>query len=86
LDKAAGEAMGYSMNDGRYRYTEWRDWKSARILAVELYDHGLDPDETQNLAGDLKTIEKQNELAAQLGREFPPRGLPAQPQVVSRTN
>ena len=34
-----------------YRYTEWRDWKTGRIVARELYDHNHDPGENRNIAG-----------------------------------
>jgi iduronate 2-sulfatase len=44
------EAMGYSLRTDRYRYTEWRDWRSGEIVARELYDHETDPDETINVA------------------------------------
>ena len=44
-------AMGYSMRTDRYRYTEWRDFKTGDVVARELYDHAHDPRETVNLAG-----------------------------------
>ena len=62
------EAIGYSIRTDRYRYTEWRDYRSGDVLAHELYDHKRDPDETanvfnksskhlrNNLAGELKTV------------------------------
>lgn len=43
--------MGYSLRTATHRYTEWRDWKTGETTARELYDHGSDPDETRNLAG-----------------------------------
>ncbi len=52
---AAGEnpeAMGYSLRTNRFRYTEWRKFRSSKILARELYDHQTDPAETKNLAGE----------------------------------
>ena len=42
------EAMGYSMRTDRYRYTEWREFDSNRLIATELYDHADDPAETVN--------------------------------------
>ena len=45
-------SMGYSMRTDRFRYTEWRDWKTGETTARELYDHASDPDETKNLADD----------------------------------
>lgn len=51
--------MGYSIRDGRYRYTVWVDWKNKttnpeKIYAEELYDYEKDPDETVNLVSDRK--------------------------------
>ena len=50
--KGAPEAMGYSLRTGRHRYVEWRDWTNGAVVARELYDHGADPAETRNVAGD----------------------------------
>ena len=46
------EAMGYSVRSNRYRYTEWREFQTGKILARELYDHDKDPRESANVAGD----------------------------------
>lgn len=51
--------MGYSIRDGRYRYTIWVDWKNKntnpdKIYAEELYDYEKDPNETVNLISDKK--------------------------------
>ncbi|MDA7633290.1 sulfatase [bacterium] len=46
------EAMGYSIRTDQFRYTEWRDFKSDRVIARELYDHDKDPLETVNVIGD----------------------------------
>ncbi|MCP4787684.1 MAG: sulfatase-like hydrolase/transferase [Fuerstiella sp.] len=43
--------MGYSIRTRRFRYTEWRDFKTAKAQATELYDHENDPLETVNVAG-----------------------------------
>jgi iduronate 2-sulfatase len=43
--------MGYSIRTKRFRYTEWRDFKTAKVQATELYDHENDPLETVNIAG-----------------------------------
>ena len=50
--KGAPEAMGYSIRSATHRYTEWRDWKTGKTLATELYDHLADPDETRNVSLD----------------------------------
>lgn len=43
--------LGYSVRTERYRYTEWKNLASGRVLARELYDHRLDPGENINVAG-----------------------------------
>jgi iduronate 2-sulfatase len=42
------ETMGYSLRTDRFRYTEWRDWKTGAVREVEFYDHREDPGETKN--------------------------------------
>src|SRR6056297_301304 len=44
------EVMGHSVRSPRYRYTEWRDYRTNAIRARELYDHQTDDGETINLA------------------------------------
>ena len=48
----APAAMGYSLRTDRFRYTEWRNWKTGATEARELYDHQSDPNETRNVAPD----------------------------------
>ena len=43
-----GKVMGYTMRTKRFRYTEWQDRKSGKVLARELYDHDKDPQENVN--------------------------------------
>lgn len=50
--KGAPDAMGYSLRAPRFRYVEWRDWKTGSVIARELYDHETDDAETRNLAAD----------------------------------
>ena len=47
----APDVMGRSVRTARYRYTEWRDFKTGKVVATELYDHEKDPLETVNIAG-----------------------------------
>ncbi|MGY8769585.1 MAG: sulfatase [Pirellulales bacterium] len=56
------EVMGYSIRTARYRYTEWRNFKSGKIEARELYDHETDSNEAINLANDSN----QKEVILQL--------------------
>ncbi len=46
-----GRLMGYSMRTERYRYTEWLERKTRKVVARELYDHTVDPGENTNVAG-----------------------------------
>ena len=50
--KQAPDVMGRSVRTARYRYTEWRDFKTGALVASELYDHKHDPLETVNVAAD----------------------------------
>lgn len=58
--------MGYSMRTERYRLTRWvhRD-DPAKVEAVELYDHSVDPQENTNIAGDPANAEILNRLTQQ---------------------
>ena len=58
--------MGYSLRTDRWCYTEWRDFKSGRIVGQELYDDQNDPAETVNLAGTVDGAKFIPELAEQL--------------------
>ena len=43
------EVMGYSVRTGEFRYTQWQDYKTGKLVAEELYDHRHDPMETKNV-------------------------------------
>ncbi len=59
------DAMGYSMRTDRYRYTEWRDFKTGHPVARELYDHAVDPRETVNIAASASVVEALSKLLAE---------------------
>jgi arylsulfatase A-like enzyme len=46
------DVMGYAMRTARYRFVVWKDTKhpDREPLAIELYDHEMDPAETVNIA------------------------------------
>ena len=46
------DVMGYSMRNDRFRYIEWRDFESGRVVARELYDHENDSLERVNVVGE----------------------------------
>ncbi|MDG2123618.1 MAG: sulfatase, partial [Verrucomicrobiales bacterium] len=45
-----GKRRGYSIASGDYRYVEWYEVGTAKLLARELYDHREDVGERRNLA------------------------------------
>ena len=47
-----GDIMGYAIRTSAHRYVEWRDWKSGKVEARELYDHESDPGEMRNVAAE----------------------------------
>jgi iduronate 2-sulfatase len=57
------EAMGYTVCTATHRYSEWRHWKSGKLLARELYDHQADHGETRNLANAPASAELVARLA-----------------------
>lgn len=50
--RQTGPLMGYALRTNRYRLVEWRERKSGKPIAHELYDYQTDPHETKNLADD----------------------------------
>ena len=52
-----GDIMGYAVRTERYRYVEWREWESKKVVARELYDHASDDNESRNIV-DQPAFEK----------------------------
>jgi iduronate 2-sulfatase len=71
------DAMGHSVRTSAGRYTEWRDWKTGKVLGTEYYDHRRDADEltngvaAANVADDVKAAQRA------LHAQFPPDRPPA---------
>ena len=61
-----GTTMGYSLRNERWRYTEWFNSKSKKVVARELYDHQMSSLANQNLASDPKHAELIGGLSKQL--------------------
>ena len=58
--------MGYAVRTERYRYVEWRETESDKLVAPELYDHTSDPNEMRNLAMNPAHATKVHELSEML--------------------
>jgi iduronate 2-sulfatase len=68
------QAMGYSVRTPRVRYPEWRDWKTGRTIARELYDARHDPAETRNQIDAPAFATAQREAEGLLRTQFPEQG------------
>ncbi|MGE3807188.1 MAG: sulfatase [Gemmataceae bacterium] len=71
------DAMGYSVTTGNVRYTEWRDWKTGKVLGAEFYDHGRDPVELTNQAASAQDTAAFKAARQALHAQFPPDLAPA---------
>jgi arylsulfatase A-like enzyme len=63
-----GKVMGYTMRTKRFRYTEWRDRKTNKLMARELYDHEKDPQENINAVDQPEYESNVQRLAGMLKR------------------
>ena len=72
--KGRPETMGVSARTAAYRYTEWRDFDSGRVVARELYDHTNDPDENHNVVDSPPEPAALKKASALLERTFPRTG------------
>ena len=68
------ETMGVSARTARYRYTEWRDFPTGRVVARELYDHAKDPNENHNVVDSPPDPAALERASALLEGVFPRRG------------
>ena len=67
------QAMGVSVRTARVRYTEWRDWKTGRVVGRELYGDADEPWELRNLVDDPTLAAARREAETLLTRQFPPQ-------------
>lgn len=63
-------AMGVSVRTARVLYTEWRDWKTKKVVARELYDAKQDPAELHNAIDEPALSEPQREAEQLLRKQF----------------
>jgi len=66
-----GSVTGFSMNDGRWRYTEWINKETKEIKLRELYDHKDSSIAKQNLANHPE----YKDLVASLSKQLNSRKL-----------
>ena len=69
--------MGTSVRTAGARYTEWRDWKTGKLLAAEFYDHDRDPNELVNAIDKPPSAEALTAAREALHKQFPPETPPA---------
>ena len=58
--------MGYSIRTENHRYTEWVNWETNELAAIELYDQTMDPNENINIAG----IEENKSIIKELSEKL----------------
>ena len=63
-----GKVMGYTMRTQSFRYTEWKDRRTDKVLARELYDHWKDPQENINAVAQQEYEQDVQRLAQMLNR------------------
>jgi iduronate 2-sulfatase len=68
--------MGYALRTPTHRYVEWREWPGGAVVAVELYDHTLDPAESRNLAGNTAQADFEAHLRNVMNQRVPAPGVP----------
>ncbi|MEX0818961.1 MAG: sulfatase [Pirellulaceae bacterium] len=72
--KGKPEAMGCSVRTERYRYTEWRDFDTGKVVAKELYDHDSDAEESRNVVASPPDAQGLEDAVKLLEQQFPRRG------------
>jgi iduronate 2-sulfatase len=71
------DAMGYSVRTTIGRYTEWRDWKTGKVLGAEFYQHDQDPEERRNRLDPAAASEEFKAARQALHSQFPPDSPPS---------
>ena len=60
--------MGYSMRTKHFRYTEWKNSETGKVMARELYDHRKDPQENVDVAAQTEYEQNVQRLSRMLHR------------------
>jgi arylsulfatase A-like enzyme len=68
--QAGRDYMGCAMRTDRYRYVEWVETATGKTEARELYDHGNDPDENENIADAAANAGVVRQLGERLWQGF----------------
>jgi hypothetical protein len=50
--------MGYTLRDERFRYTAWVG-PQGNVIATEMFDYEVDPDETENFSGRSNYVKEE---------------------------
>lgn len=66
-----GSIIGCTATDGKWRYTEWRDGKTQKVLGAELYEHKNSLLSYVNLSGNLDYKKTENRMKKLLEKQFP---------------
>jgi iduronate 2-sulfatase len=74
-----GDFMGYTIRTDRYRYVEWTEWDTKKVVARELYDHCADRAEMTNVASRPECAAAVCDLS-RLRNAGWPAALPSRPE------
>ena len=72
-----GGRRGTAMRTDRYRYVEWKDKAGTTVVARELYDHQVDPQENENVADEPANADLIEQLSAMLKARMHSAAAPA---------
>jgi iduronate 2-sulfatase len=54
--KGSPDVMGYSIRTPQFRFTQWREFQTGKVVAEELYDHSTDSHETKNVVSAVENV------------------------------
>jgi iduronate 2-sulfatase len=68
--RGRGHYMGYAVRSNHYRYVEWRETDSQKVVARELYDYHTLPIEVRNIAASPDAATTIEDLSRRLDEVF----------------